>query len=1383
MMLKRLHFGTMIGVLGACLVLSVTMAQDNQLTVGSYAIVNTTRNDTLNVRENAGINFRILERLADGTRVMLLAGPVSADGYSWWQVETPRGTIGWSVESADGIRTLIAEASRLDFISISEFSFPGQIAYSRRSYRTQEPMWSFHLLDSQSHEQMSFTNESIERAWIENCEFSPDGRFLALGFSDLPYTSDLSSPVVAFSLVDMLTREEITTPIPIVPADYPHPTWDTDPWFFAAWSFGWMPDSKQIVFSGSNDWDGRHGGSTGFWLRDVITGEITQIVPPLGWAAYLPKVSPDGRYVAFHTSINEFGSGIIDIVDLDSSQIVNESLLRSQHEWSPTENKLLIYSFGNLYTIEPGDEYPIAITDGFGEANFATNALWSPDGRYIVFGEIVGAIDNPPFGPTGGNFISSLLDIETGTISSLLFPFEVKGIRVWSPDSQYLIVQGIVEGQTNGLWIVSIDGEQIIQLDEGHNVAWECVDWGISPDSDLITETTPHEYALMSRLAYEPDDFALRGELRAQGWFELERSDVNGNDDAVGYFGIAFRNIETGDVVIAHRGTNQHVEWVLRPPSVPLPPFTLSQDWLNNIELALGGEPQQYSASAAPFLEQVCAKLLETGLVPDMGVCRSSVKHTGHSLGGFLAELSAYRNNTSAIVFDSPGAGYLILAAGDPGSVDIVNYVGPPNAVNTANPHVGQVILVDPDWCALRSSYWGTASVPDWWNGPVQSFSYLMYTPEAHSLTRIMDLMTLTPNPDMTGRWLVGGDAGLANFRQPDPRLLRLCGPFISVNAENANGAVSGHVVGSGWEAILEIKNDRSYWVNVRVDAVGRNVTLTPDGDLSTSLMGYQIIPPNGTIRYRVAFNAPGQTITALVDVTPATGDGAREMNLIQALLDMISLLGIIDSDLGIDFLINHYPALRNAIAVSPNFQSAATTLGSGNIYRFFIDMRAARSTGELEVLASTLSRIGVDVAFNRLTRIVDDFWGGAYLNALRIIWNNYRNTFDLMFSEPAGFIIFTAEDGERSAVMTDSDTVKVDTSTHSILLFHDDWPLSNQIFVYDFQHDETQLVYERVQEPIAITTGWMAGSEDYPFSNARLSPDGQRILFSSMHNDNNSELYTINTDGTNLTRLTTSREHEYGASWSDDGTEIAYASLDARTGNVTINVMNSYETRTIFSDMELTPYQEMRQFWDGSPVHNEVRWAANDEKIVFSTINIRCPPRAIRVISASGPMQAPVVMGNTASCSLGSFDISPDSLLIAFADDGTIHIADTNGNVIGGRHIGGSPVWSNDGSRIAYVGYTPDYEATSVTIMDRDGQIIRQIVDTGGQGQIGGDWWKQGQYIAWSPDDTMLAFSMSDGLGNTGVQIVTADGTEVTHIATPHLMTYIEWGEVRTPE
>lgn len=82
------------------------------LMVGGTAVVQTTAGDHLRTRTGPGIGYPVLFLLANGTPVTLREGPVAADGYSWWRVETGDGRAGWAVdgvpESVSGwLQTLI----------------------------------------------------------------------------------------------------------------------------------------------------------------------------------------------------------------------------------------------------------------------------------------------------------------------------------------------------------------------------------------------------------------------------------------------------------------------------------------------------------------------------------------------------------------------------------------------------------------------------------------------------------------------------------------------------------------------------------------------------------------------------------------------------------------------------------------------------------------------------------------------------------------------------------------------------------------------------------------------------------------------------------------------------------------------------------------------------------------------------------------------------------------------------------------------------------------------------------------------------------------------------------------------------------------------------
>ena len=51
----------------------------------------------LNLRDTPSLSGTILQTLQPGDTVTILAGPVEADGYTWWQMQTDDGTAGWAV--------------------------------------------------------------------------------------------------------------------------------------------------------------------------------------------------------------------------------------------------------------------------------------------------------------------------------------------------------------------------------------------------------------------------------------------------------------------------------------------------------------------------------------------------------------------------------------------------------------------------------------------------------------------------------------------------------------------------------------------------------------------------------------------------------------------------------------------------------------------------------------------------------------------------------------------------------------------------------------------------------------------------------------------------------------------------------------------------------------------------------------------------------------------------------------------------------------------------------------------------------------------------------------------------------------------------------------
>ncbi len=76
-------------------------------------------------------------------------------------------------------------------------------------------------------------------------------------------------------------------------------------------------------------------------------------------------------------------------------------------------------------------------------------------------------------------------------------------------------------------------------------------------------------------------------------------------------------------------------------------------------------------------------------------------------------------------------------------------------------------------------------------------------------------------------------------------------------------------------------------------------------------------------------------------------------------------------------------------------------------------------------------------------------------------------------------------------------------------------------------------------------------------------SPDGTKIIFTLAYesieeNRSNSEIYSMDADGSNMKRLTTTASSESNIRWIDNGNKIAYLRKDDKTGKTQLHVMNS---------------------------------------------------------------------------------------------------------------------------------------------------------------------------------------------------------------------------------
>ena len=178
-------------------------------------------------------------------------------------------------------------------------------------------------------------------------------------------------------------------------------------------------------------------------------------------------------------------------------------------------------------------------------------------------------------------------------------------------------------------------------------------------------------------------------------------------------------------------------------------------------------------------------------------------------------------------------------------------------------------------------------------------------------------------------------------------------------------------------------------------------------------------------------------------------------------------------------------------------------------------------------------------------------------------------------------------------------------------------------------------------------------------YKNPAWSPDGKHIVFVSNLNRHR-EIYTMNSDGSGQTRLTVSVGSEsFDPSWSPDGTQIVYSTSSSARNESQIYVMNSDGSK----QTQLTN----NPGWSYNP-----SWSPDGTRIAYTYANISSAGQNdIFVMNADGSGQTKLT-GTSKTSSQESCQVpnwSPDSANISFIcssinnPSGTIHIMNITGS------------------------------------------------------------------------------------------------------------------------
>ncbi|TET73592.1 MAG: Tol-Pal system beta propeller repeat protein TolB [Candidatus Aminicenantes bacterium] len=255
----------------------------------------------------------------------------------------------------------------------------------------------------------------------------------------------------------------------------------------------------------------------------------------------------------------------------------------------------------------------------------------------------------------------------------------------------------------------------------------------------------------------------------------------------------------------------------------------------------------------------------------------------------------------------------------------------------------------------------------------------------------------------------------------------------------------------------------------------------------------------------------------------------------------------------------------------------------------------------------------------------------------------------------------------------------------------------------------------------------------------------GERELFTSKivfisNRDGNDELYMMDYDGHNQTRVTFNKKQDYMPAWSADGKKIAYTSYrNNRAGLYILNPFKGEITEVVSKGTNFAP-----------------TFSPDGKKLAFCSTMEEGNPE-IYVATSEGKKIKRLTF-NKAIDTAPSW--SPTSREIAFTSDrgGTpqIYIMDAEGSNIRRISFGGNyhdaPAWSPAGGRIAYVSRVDQiFDIYALNL--RTEQVVK-LTESNARNET----------PSWSPDGRHLVFS-SNITGTIQLYTIDYDGSNLRRL------------------
>ena len=269
--------------------------------------------------------------------------------------------------------------------------------------------------------------------------------------------------------------------------------------------------------------------------------------------------------------------------------------------------------------------------------------------------------------------------------------------------------------------------------------------------------------------------------------------------------------------------------------------------------------------------------------------------------------------------------------------------------------------------------------------------------------------------------------------------------------------------------------------------------------------------------------------------------------------------------------------------------------------------------------------------------------------------------------------------------------------------------------------------------------------------SAAGATPQGQngRIAFSLNDGSGNTELYSVNADGSAMRRLTWSPQVEQAPSWAPDGTRIAYEStLGGKSHVWVMNADGSGQTELTSGTQDLGP-----------------AWSPDGTQIAFARPSSNGWNLFVMNADGSGLHRVSDVFGNDPAW-------SPDGRRLAYNGLEGIGVVGIDGSdphrISALGTFAAGPSWSPDGTRIVFSRNSAAGYPGELFVANADGSGEQQLTSGGYANAL----------PAWSPDGTAIVFqrTATPPFGST-LWAIGADGSGLRQVSSSTSAVGPDWG------